>query len=163
MTQCTFDEYPLIGCVLPALLSTILLILLNFEQREKNLNLGMKIWEKYNFTSQASKKWRCLASEEMKISDLKVLLNEYQTCEADLNHLAILNTSIQNNLTQFKDSDKILTCIRLSVIKGTERLDEENFYSNPSEYKIKYPTKRNGERIEDYEEESLGYEVLLKN
>ena len=124
---------------------------LSFEQREKNLNLGMEILEKYNFSSQASKKWRCLASEEMTISDLKVLLNEYQTCEADLNHLAILNTSIQNNLTQFKDSDKILTCLRLAVIKGTERLDEENFSSNPSEYKIKYPTKKNGERIEDYE------------
>ena len=87
----------------------------------------------------------------MTIGDLKVLLNQYQTCEADLNHLAILNTSIQNNLTQFKDSDKILTCLRLAVIKGTERLDEENFSSNPSEYKIKYPTKKNGERIEDYE------------
>ena len=124
---------------------------LSFNQRERNLELGNEIIKKYNFVSQSFKKWRCLATEEMTIDDLKNLLNKYQTCEADSNHLAMLNTSIQNNLTQFKGSDPILTCIRLSVIKGTEILNEASYHSHPSEYKIKYPTNRRGERIPEYE------------
>ena len=121
------------------------------SEREKNKSLCNEIIKKFNFESQAHRKWRCTSTSQLKISDLKELLKEYVFHDDDINHANMLTSALRNNLTQFEDDQDILTCLRVPLLKNTKSLDLDGYTNDPYNAGIKYPKdSKTGERLKFY-------------
>tara|TARA_Y100000589_G_scaffold121029_1_gene115429 strand:- start:360 stop:2684 length:2325 start_codon:yes stop_codon:yes gene_type:complete len=125
---------------------------LDSSKRQKNKYLCNEILKKYKFESFANRKWRCTGTEEMTIADLKELLKEYEFHDDDKNHAFILTSALRNNLTDFEDTDKILTCLRVPLIRNTNSLDLNGYINDPYKAGIKFPKNtKTGKRVREYE------------